>query len=271
VVQFRHVAGRVAARAARTVGLEPVRRRPPLPERLRCAGVRPSTVIDVGAALGDWSRTAAKAFPDAQFVLIEPLDDFAPALAAVAAQIPGSIVVAAAAADVTGERTFNVHDDLVGSSLLREQEGRVVDGEPRTVPVTTIDAVVGEHGLRPPFLVKVDVQGAELAVVRGASATLPETEALICEVSFFDFFIGGVSFAQLIAEMDARGFCVYDIANLTRRPLDGALSQGDVTFVPAASPLRAEHVYARPDQRVAQTEDFSRAIRRRIQRSSGAR
>ena len=59
----------------------------------------------------------------------------------------------------------------------------------------------------------------------------------------------------------------YDIGNLARRPLDGALSQADVFFVPESSPARREHVYAAPDQRAAQTAEFAAAIRRRIDRA----
>ena len=47
---------------------------------LVAAGLAPRTILDVGAALGDWSRAAAKAFPGARVVLVEPLAEFAPVL-----------------------------------------------------------------------------------------------------------------------------------------------------------------------------------------------
>jgi FkbM family methyltransferase len=238
---------------------------------MRAGGARPQTIIDVGAALGDWSREAARVFPDARFVLVEPVREFDPALDAAAAAIGRATVVRAAAGRVVGEGTLHVHPDLVGSSLFREREGEHVDGEPRNVPMTTVDTLVEQHELEPPFLLKVDVQGAEAAVLEGATTAFEDMVGVICEVSFFDFFVGGVPFDALVAGMRARDFCVYDISNLARRPLDGALGQADVAFVPVNSPLRSEHVYALPRQRAAQTAEFARAVQRRIQRASGAK
>ncbi len=37
------------------------------------------------------------------------------------------------------------------------------------------------------------------------------------------------------------GFVLYDVLSLLRRPLDQALAQLDVAFVPEASPLRRDH------------------------------
>ena len=221
-------------------------------------------MLDIGAALGDWSRACAAVFPAARYVLVEPLAEFRPPLDAARNAIGAAVVVEAAVAEAPGERTINVHDDLVGSSLLREREGERVDGTPRSVPVTTVDELVRAHRLEPPFLLKADVQGAEREVVAGASSTLAATAAVICEVSFFDFFHDGTPFEELIRTMREARFVVYDIGNLTRRPLDGALSQADILFVPENSPARREHIYAAPDQRAAQTAEFAAAIRRRI-------
>lgn len=254
---------RVPRKLAAAAGFDLVRRDEGGLRRLAAAGVRPRSVLDVGAALGDWSRACAQLFPEARYLLVEPLAEFRPSLNALGF---GEVVEAAVAAEA-GERTMHVHEDLVGSSLLREQEGAHVDGAPRMVTVTTVDELVRERGLEPPFLLKVDVQGAERDVVAGAAATLPLAAAVLAEVSFFDFYEGGTAFAELVETMAEASFVIYDIGNLARRPLDGALSQADVLFVPADSPVRREHVYAAPHQRAAQTAEFAAAIRRRIDRA----
>jgi len=265
-VSRRRLLQRVPRKLAALAGYELVRREPSVLRRVQEAGVRPRGVIDVGAALGDWSRGCARVFPDARYLLAEPVEEFRPALEAAATAIGHADVVAAAVADAPGTRTLNVHDDLVGSSLLREREGPQVDGSPRAVEVTTVDRLVAEYGLEPPVLLKIDVQGAEGAVVAGATETLRQTEAVVAEVSFFGFFVGGTPFEALVTQLYEARFVVFDIGNLARRPLDGALSQADITFVPEDSPARREHVYARPDQRAAQTAEFAAAIRRRIER-----
>ena len=252
---------------AAVAGFDLVRRDEGSLRRLAAAGVEPRSVLDVGAALGDWSRTCAAVFPMARYVLVEPLAEFRPSLDAAAAEVGSAVVVEAAVAGVSGDRTINVHPDLVGSSLLREREGEHVDGTPRSVAAITVDELVAAHALKPPFLLKVDVQGAEGEVLAGAGSTLESTEAVICETSFFGFYFEGTPFEELVSTMRTAGFVVYDIGNLARRPLDGALSQADVIFVPEDSPARREHVYAAPAQRAAQTAEFAAAIRRRIDRA----
>jgi hypothetical protein len=41
--------------------------------------------------------------------------------------------------------------------------------------------------------------------------------------------------------LDGMDFKIYDIISLRRRPLDGALAQIDLVFVPDKSPLRSDH------------------------------
>jgi FkbM family methyltransferase len=266
-VSTRQLLTRVPRKLAAAAGFDLVRRDEGSLARLAAAGIEPRSVLDVGAALGDWSRACAAVFPAAHYVLVEPLAEFRPSLDATAAAIRSALIVEAAVGEAVGKRMINVHPDLVGSSLLREREGEHVDGTPRPVIVTTVDQLVREHGLEPPFFLKVDVQGAEREVVAGANSTLAAADAVICEVSFFGFYYDGTPFEELIRTMRDSGFVIYDIGNLARRPLDGALSQADVLFVPESSPARREHVYAAPDQRAAQTAEFAAAIRRRIDRA----
>jgi FkbM family methyltransferase len=258
---------RVLRRLAAAFGLDFVPRDVGALVRLSQAGIQVRTVLDIGAALGDWTQLCAGAFPDAAYVLVEPLEEFRPALDSTLRRVEG-VVVQAAAASASGHGTLHVHRDLVGSSLLREREGPTVDGEPRTVPTTTIDNLVVRHHLEPPFLLKLDVQGAELDVLSSARNTLELASAVVVEVSFFSFYFGGARFDELISLMRASGLVVYDLENLSRRPLDGALSQADVVFVREDSPARQEHVYASPKQRQAQDAEFEATIRRRIAREA---
>lgn len=271
---MRSLTGVIRGGARRVLGaagyeLAP-RRRGPL-ERLRDAGVAPASVIDVGAALGDWTVECARVFPQARYVLAEPLAEFHGRLEEVARTLARAEVVPAALSDRAGETTLHVHRDLVGSSLLREQEGEHVDGTPRTVTTTSLDELVRERGLQPPFLIKLDVQGAEAQVLAGARETLPGCVAVQLEVSFFSFFHGGAPFDELVATMSEAGLVVYDLGGLSYRPLDGALAQADVLFVPERSPARRRHIFGSPEQRRAQDEEFEATIGRRLAGSSAER
>lgn len=256
---------RVGRKALSITGLSVQRAEDPF-AGLVAADLAPRTILDVGAALGDWSRAAAKAFPGARIVLVEPLAEFAPVLRSLAGTLASADVVEAAAGAKAGERTFNVHEDLVGSSLLHESEGPHVDGVPRTVRAVAVDELAAELELEPPYLLKLDVQGAELDALAGASRIVENSLAIHVEVSFFPFFAGGATFECVVAALREHGFVVYDVLNLSRRPLDGALAQADLLFVPERSPTRRTHAYASPAQRARQNEQFGAAIRRRIER-----
>ena len=221
---------------------------------LKRLGVRPATVIDVGAAYGDFTRVCRSVFTEASYLLIEPLEEYGPGLEAFARSNPQTHVVRVAAGASEGEASIHVHSDLVGSSFFHEFEGSDVDGFQRTVRTTSIDAMVSAAGLVGPFLLKVDVQGAERDVISGAMHTLGVADLVLLEVSLLGFFDGAPQASETVAFMDALGFVPYDLFGLSHRPLDGALAQVDVLFVSKQSQLRHDRRYATPDQRRILTE-----------------
>ena len=151
-------------------------------------GFMPTTVVDVGAAYGSFASQCFSVFPKARFLLLEPLVEYQPALNKMIASMPAAQCIVAAASAHQGEVVLNVHPDLVGSSLFREVEKDThVNGVPRTVRAITIDGLIKETGAKGPFLLKVDVQGAELDVLRGAERMLADTEYIVLEVSLFRF------------------------------------------------------------------------------------
>jgi FkbM family methyltransferase len=211
-------------------------------------GLRPRTVIDVGVAFE--TRELYEEFPEAAFLLIEPLAEFEPFLKKICSQYK-ALYVLAAAGESSGTVALNVHaDQLDCSSLFREAEGTQVDGAPREVPMVTIDDVCKDRGLNGPYLLKVDVQGAELRVLSGAFRTLQQCEAVILEVTLFGTMIDGPQLADIVDYMQERGFVVYDLWGMLYRPLDGAMAQVDMAFVPKHSKLRETNAFATPEQRM---------------------
>jgi FkbM family methyltransferase len=215
--------------------------------QMRKLGLAPKTVIDVGVAFE--TRELYEEFSNAEILLVEPLIEFEPFLKKICAEYRAQYVLAAAG-EAGGTISLNVHkEQLDCSSLFNEAEGSQVDGEPREVRMVTLDEICGERGLAGPYLLKVDVQGAELRVLAGAKKILRECDAVILEVTLFGTMIGGPQFADVVSYMQERGFVVYDMWGMLYRPLDGALAQVDVAFVPSNSALRAEQAFATAEQR----------------------
>jgi FkbM family methyltransferase len=252
----------LAVRLFNALGLDVRRLHPATPPRAGMAGglaqlarlgFQPRTVIDAGVA--NATPELYSTFPSATILLIEPLVEFEPFLRQICSTYKAQYVLAAAGS-APGSATFHVHADKFSSSLLQEVEGPGVDGAPRTVPVVSIDQQCAEKNLSGPFLIKLDVQGAELQVLAGAARTLRETEAVILEVTLFGTMIGGPQFYDVVHFMKQSGFVAYDIFAVNYRPLDGALAQVDMIFVREDGFFRQSHAFATPEQRQEQLREM---------------
>jgi FkbM family methyltransferase len=227
-------------------------------------GFYPLTIVDVGAARGEWSTEVAKVYQKSRYILIDPLEEHVYDLQQVCRLIGNAEFKIAAVTERAGTVTINVHPDLDGSSLFLERESNI-NGEPRIVSAVALDDIVNELKLEGPFVIKADVQGAELKVLNGAGKLLPATEMIVLEVVLFDIFQGnGPQLFEIISYMKSKGFVVWDIFGLLHRPLDNALSQVDMVFVKEDGMFRKVHQYATEQQRVEQLKRIAEKNRKRI-------
>lgn len=210
-------------------------------------------LIDIGAAEGDFSKKTLKYFPKISIVAIEPLEEFQSALRGNLAEAIGARIVKKAAWHSTQQITLNVHPDLFGSSLFREVEGALVDGSPREVPTTTLRTFLKDDV---PTIIKLDVQGAELAILETIRKYLTSTEseiAIVVETNLFENMVGSKNtIDRLFAFFSEIGMVLYDIVGIMYRPLDNALMQLDLVFIRDGSILRSDHRYANYNQRMSQ-------------------
>lgn len=221
---------------------------------LRALGVDFRTVIDVGVANG--TPAIYEAYPRAKYVLVEPLEEFRDTLELLTRRLD-AVYVPAAAGRYDGEVELHVHDDLSGSSVLRQAEGRMLDGRARQVRVVRLDRVLSSPLARP-CLLKIDTQGSEIDVLEGLGSRLAEMDVLVIEASLFALRVGAPELIDLVTHLDRLGFAVYDILEGHVRALDGALAQVDLAFVPKAGPLRVDPRFFSP----AQVDEYVRRNRR---------
>jgi FkbM family methyltransferase len=208
--------------------------------------IQPATVIDVGAANG--TTVIYKHFPKAQFLLVEPLIEYKSHLELLKQQYPKLDYVLAAASSQAGEITFNVHNEHLYSSSRYYAHGFNDNTTPRTIPTFTLDQWCAQHGYQGPYLIKIDVQGAELDVLRGAQEILQKTDYVVMEVLLIGLYEGSATLLEILNFMDQQGFAVYEIIDLSYRPLDNAMAYFDIAFVPKNSPLRKDQRYGTDEQ-----------------------
>lgn len=210
-------------------------------EDLYHRGLRCDLIMDVGANRCQWSEMAAKIFPNAKFCLIEPQQEMEYKLRSFCDKHPGSRYVLSGAGAANETRTLTVWDDLAGSSFLpNKNEALLEAGKQRQLPVVTIDSILADLAMKPPELMKLDVQGFELEVLKGAASTFGKTEVYMLEVSMFSFddVPGMPVLREVIEFMGDRGYETYDFAGFLRRPFDGALGQCDICFARREGILR---------------------------------
>jgi hypothetical protein len=122
----------------------------------------------------------------------------------------------------------------------------------------TLDSLVDRYGLKPPYVLKVDVEGAEASVLRGARRVLSDCEAVVVETALDADFFG------VIETLTLAGFVPHDIVAPNYRISDDALVQVDMVFVRRDGPFR-KGGYCSPDQ----DERFEAIVRKHLDANPG--
>ena len=135
-----------------------------------------STYVDVGSNRGQLLEYAVRIAPQGRHVAFEPIP---PLAAELASAFPGVDCRALALGAEEGSASFCHFTKLDGwSGLLRNPEISDERGAPVyiEVEVSTLDAQLGELL---PTVVKLDVEGSELAVLEGGRALLERARAVV--------------------------------------------------------------------------------------------
>ena len=130
---------------------------------------RHSNCIDVGCSTGTMLQRMLRVAPDGQHIAVEPIPDLAGRLRL---KFPGVAVHEAALSDRTGTADFDVVIDELTLSGFQRRTALPGGLRMRTIQVHTVclDDLVPLS--LPVHLIKIDVEGGELAALRGAERTL---------------------------------------------------------------------------------------------------
>jgi FkbM family methyltransferase len=205
-----------------------------------------NTVIDIGAAEGAFFlyRRAGNLFPGARHFFVDAMRENEPGYRKLAAKF-GSGYEVTALSTMEGEITMRVDPDFYNTHVEHLQPGTGYE-ELRRVPVSTLDSVVRRHSLKPPFVLKLDVQGGELDVLRGGLSTLEDAVVVTTEIQIFP---PRDSLVDLLGFMHGIGWALYDITDLSYYPTDSTFYQCYATFIPKSMDFRGNSEWCSAEQK----------------------
>lgn len=201
-------------------------------------GLKCNYILDVGAYKGKFSRMAISVYPDAAIYLVEPLKEMKHALEGFCKQNPKCKYFDFAAGPAHGMHSLRVFRDLAWSGFMEEDIPQQDKRTPRMIEMWTIDEMIQTRQIEIPDSVKLDVQGYELEVLKGAQSLFGKTELFIIESALHNKHKSYPLIADVIAFMNERNYVLYDFAGFLRQHHDGSLIECDLCFVKRESFLR---------------------------------
>jgi FkbM family methyltransferase len=205
-------------------------------ENIRRLAFNPRTIIDAGAFRGDFYRSARRLFPEASIHMIEAQESKIGLLNNLIQLDPRASVTNAVLGANDGI-PIEFYELESGSSAYKDLRGANA-GTLVAKELTTLDSALAACEVLEPVLLKLDVQGYELEVLRGASKTLQATEIILTECSLVRLNEGCPLFDDVLDFMNEHNFALYDLCTFFKFGPHRRLRQVDAIFVRLDSSLQ---------------------------------
>jgi FkbM family methyltransferase len=220
-------------------------------------GVPIATLIDVGAADGTFGLMVQDAIDvGIEVINLDAQETYAANLRRIAAVIGGHYVIGAVGAH-DGTITVRKPGHEYWLSTAAHMGAGAAGPDMTTLPCRRLDSITAELKPKGPIFIKLDVEGAELDVLRGADDTLKDTCGLLIESPVRA--AGGPQFLDIYGFLAARGFSLFDIVRLSHRGSDATLYQFYSVFIADRCDFRGRN----PLRSAAQQADVVRAVTER--------
>lgn len=198
----------------------------------RANGINITVAFDIGAYRGDFTATLRSVWPECTVFQFE-------ADGRQSGYLDPSAIMALLG-DVDDENvnfyTLDSTKITTGSSIYLENTAHYT-GESTLVlkkTMTTIDTLSRTHDFSGDWynsgLIKLDTQGSELRILRGATKFLEQHRPryILCECSVVEYNTGAPSADQVISAMSTNGYALRDIFDTAHNR--GMLLQADILF-----------------------------------------
>jgi FkbM family methyltransferase len=192
---------------------------------LKSLGFEPENILDIGAHHGLWTKEVLQVYPNAKYTLIEPINYrelkfFSENYSNI---------------NVYNELLFNIETEIdwyemknTGDSIYKERTNHFTKCVPIKKYTKILDNLL-DNNIKYD-LIKLDVQGAEIDVLKGGNKIIKNTSFIILELPFMGQYNENTpTFLEHIQYMNEIGFIPFDIIDLHK--IDSLLFQIDICFI----------------------------------------
>ncbi|MEB3255141.1 MAG: FkbM family methyltransferase [Synechococcaceae cyanobacterium] len=174
----------------------------------------PHTVLDIGAHAGWFLHCWLDWCPEATVHGFEPFPASFSKANGLYGGDPRVHLHQLAVGSESGRLSFNhLTDSRVSNSFLEPDKQawesiayETGEIEKIEVPIVTLDEFCTHNNIGDIFLIKIDVQGFEIEVLKGALSVLPRVSHILVESAIEPLYLGSPRFSDVFAFLTAQGF-----------------------------------------------------------------
>ena len=192
-------------------------------------------LVDIGANRGQFSLVAKRLFPNIKITAFEPLSEPASKFISLFKRYSNVKLHQIAIGPDNKKGQIHIAARDYSSSLLPIDQKHIEiypntqEIGTREVTIKPLAQVLGRDDFLDNALLKIDVQGYELEVLKGCEELLELFDYLYIECSFIELYKGQAFAQDIIKFLTAKGFYLRSIYNIDYSK-DGFAVQGDFFF-----------------------------------------
>jgi len=185
-------------------------------EYLKKINSNPKVIYDIGACVLHWTRHASSIWPEAEFCLVDATMSVQPFL-----ETSGHKWKIAVLSDSDNKEVefYENSNDPGGNSYYLENTEAYNNSHKTNRTGYTLDYIAKQNNWPLPDMIKLDVQGAELDVLRGSTCVLANVTDIILEAQHVDYNKGAPKSPEVIEYLQSIGFEL--VSNFINTDVDG--------------------------------------------------
>ena len=183
---------------------------------LKKINFQPKHIVDIGANHGTWTREALQHFPEAYYTMLEPQHWLKDSFRDILEANPKIQFYPVGAGEKEGSFQFTiVNRDDSCSFRYTQEEAKVAGFNQIEIPVVTLNGLLLNSKLPIPDIIKIDAEGLDIEVLKGASEFFGKTEIFMVEAGVVNKSFNN-SFLKVINFMDEKNYRLFDITDINR-------------------------------------------------------